>query len=134
MTLRAAILVSLAVALVAPAASAQRATPKATLLQQVALLKQAKWRAMYATYTQRFRRSCPYSKFVAGQREGRRVIGTRFSVTGIRVRAETATRAIVAYRIVREGRTLGEVRLRDRDIYVRIGSRWYDELDRVTTC
>jgi hypothetical protein len=89
---------------------------------------------MYATYTSRFRRSCPYSRFVANQRAARRSLGTRFSLTGIQVRMETATRAIVAYRFVRDGRTIGQVRLRDRDVYTRIGSRWYDELDRVSTC
>ena len=45
-------------ALLAPpalsSASAQRATPTATIVQQAALLKQGKWRAMYATFTARF--------------------------------------------------------------------------------
>jgi hypothetical protein len=42
-----------------PIASAQGTTPRATLLQQAQLLKQAKWRAMYATLTPGFRRACP---------------------------------------------------------------------------
>jgi hypothetical protein len=124
----------LVVALLAPAASAQRSTPRATILQQVSLFKQAKWRAMFATYTPRARRICSYSRFVAVQRENRRLLGTNFQLSGIRVRNETATRAIVAYRFVRNGRTLAEVTFRHRDVYTKIGSRWFDELDRVSGC
>jgi hypothetical protein len=134
MTIRAAILASLAVALLAPVASAQRATPRATLLQQAALLKQAKWRAMYATYTPRYRRSCPYTRFVQNARATRRVLGPDFELRRIQVRLETASRAIVAYSFVRNGQTLARVTLRHRDVYTKIGSRWYDERDRVSSC
>lgn len=134
MTIRAVIVASLAVALVAPVASAQRATPRATLLQQAALLKQAKWQAMYATYTPRFRRSCPYTRFVQNARATRRTLGPNFELRQIQVRMETPSRVIVAYSFVRRGRTLGRVTLRHRDVYTKIGSRWYDELDGVSSC
>lgn len=139
MTLRIAVLSVLALAVLAPSAvtgaSSQRSEdPKTTLLRQATLLKQAKWREMYATYTARFRRSCPYTKFVAQSRQTRQFLGTRFQLRGIQVRLETASRAIIAYRFVRDGRTLAAVTLKNRDVYRLVGSRWYDDLDRVSTC
>ncbi len=139
MALRAIALAVLAVALAAPAtvsgaSSGAAADVRAVLLEQSQLFKQGKWRAMYATYTPRFRRSCPYSKFVSQQREGRRILGMNFQLRGIRVRVETARRAIAAYSFVRNGKTIASVAFRDRDVYTRIGSRWYDELDRVSAC
>jgi hypothetical protein len=123
-----------AAALLAPLAAAQGSSPQATLLQQANLLKQGNYRALYATYTPQFRRNCPYARFVRGQRTGRRMLGTDFSVTGIQVRMETPRRAIVAYRIVRGGRTVVNVTFRNRDVYTRIGARWHDQLDRVSSC
>lgn len=139
MTLRATVLFVVVLALLAPSAvtgaSTQRSQdPKTTLLRQATLLKQAKWREMYATFTLRFRRSCPYAKFVSQQRRTRQFLGTRFQLRGIQVRLETASRAIIAYRFVRDGRTIAAVTLRQRDVYRLIGTRWYDELDRVSTC
>src|SRR5688572_28031394 len=125
----------LAVAVLASAASAAGgSSPRALLLQQASLFKEGKWRAMYATFTPRFRRSCSYTKFATQQGRVRRELGTNFQLQGIRVRRETATRAIVAYRFVRNGKTIAAVTLRDRDVYTRIGSSWYDELDRVSAC
>jgi hypothetical protein len=124
-----------ALALVAPAASAPSAsTPRATILQQVSFFRQGKWRAMYATYTARFRRSCPYRRFVRAQLEARQILGTNVQVRGIRVRNETARRALIAYTVVRNGQTLGRVTFADRDVYLRVGSGWFDDLDRVSTC
>ncbi|HET8651226.1 MAG TPA: hypothetical protein VFM13_01515 [Gaiellaceae bacterium] len=133
MTLR-LLLAGLAVALLAPVALAQGTTPKATLTQQASLFKQGKWKAMYATYTPRFRRACPYSRFVTGQRRARSLLGTNFQLRGIRVRMETRTRAVVAYRFVRNGQTIANVTFSDRDVYVKIGPRWYDQLDRASSC
>ena len=124
----------LAVAALAPIASAQGTSPRATLLQQAAQVKQAKWRAMYATYTPRFRRSCPYSRFVQNGRQTRSILGTNFELRGIQVRMETPRRAIVAYRFVKNGQTIASVTFRHRDVYAKIGARWYDELDRVSAC
>jgi hypothetical protein len=133
MTLRVGLAVLAAILLV-PAALAQSATPKATINQQATLLKQAKWRAMYATYTARFKRSCPYSRFVTGSRQTRSVLGSNFQLRDIRVRMETPRRALVAYRFVKSGRTVATVTFAHRDVYVKIGSRWYDELDVVSNC
>ena len=139
MSLRVIAAAAVALALLAPAsvsgASSSSATDvKALLLKQSQLFKQGKWRAMYATYSPKFRASCPYAKFVAGQQETRRILGTNFQLTGIRVRVETARRAIAAYTFVRNGKTLGSVTFRHRDVYAKIGSRWYDELDRISAC
>ncbi len=139
MALRAIALTALAVALVAPASvsgasSSPQTEVKALILKQVQLFKQGRWRAMYATYTPRFRRSCPYPTFLEAQRQTRQLLGTRFTIEGIKVRVETATRAIVAYRFVKNGRTVGSVTFANRDVYTRIGSRWYDEVDRVSSC
>ena len=134
MTVRVVVVSLIAVAVLVPVASAQRATPRATLLQQASLLKQAKWRAMYATYTARFRRNCPYARFVRNGQQTRQAIGTSFQLRDIRVRFETQTRAIVAYSFVRNGRTLARVTFRHRDVYAKIGPRWFDQLDRVSTC
>jgi hypothetical protein len=133
MTLRVLIAI-LVLTLLVPVASAQRTTARATLLQQATHVKQAKWRAMYATYTPRFRRSCPYARFVQNGRQIRRILGTDFQVRGIQVRMETARRAVLAYRFVRGGRTIATVTFRHRDVYVKSSSRWYDELDRVSAC
>ena len=139
MTLRLTGLIVVALALLAPSATSgaptQRAQhPRTALLYQVTLFKQAKWRAMYATYTPRFRGSCAYAKFVSQQRRLRGAIGTNFQVTGIQTRLETARRAIVAYRFVKDGRTIAAVTFRNRDVYKLIGTRWFDELDRVSAC
>jgi hypothetical protein len=133
MSLRVAVAV-LALAVLAPLASAQGTSPRATLLQQATQVKQAKWRAMYGTYTPRFRRSCSYPRFVQNSRQVRRILGPNFQVRGIQVRMETARRAIVAYRFVRDGRTVASVTFGHRDVYVKSGPRWYDELDRVSAC
>ncbi len=138
MAVRVVLAVAVLALLAPPAVSAvpeQRTQhPRTTLLRQASLLKQANWRAMYATYTPRFRRSCPYATFVRHSRQTRQVLGTNFQLRGIRVRLETARRALIAYSFVRDGRTLGTVTFRHRDVYVLIGSRWFDDLDRVSTC
>jgi hypothetical protein len=108
--------------------------PRTTLLRQASLLKQAKWREMYATYTARFRRSCPYPTFVRNSRRTRQLLGPEFELRGIRVRMETASRALLAYTFARGRRTIATVTFQHRDVYVLIGSRWFDELDRVSTC
>jgi hypothetical protein len=137
MALRVVLALAVLALLAPPAVSGaqqQGQNPRATILRQVALFKQANWRAMYATYTPRFRRSCPYARFVRNSRQTRGVLGRNFELRGIRVRLESARRALLAYRFVRNGRTIAEVTFRHRDVYVRIGSRWFDELDRVSAC
>ena len=138
MAVRVVLALAVLALLAPPAVSAvpeQRAQhPRTTLLQQASLLKQGKWREMYATYTPRFRRSCPYATFVRHSRQTRQVLGPEFELRGIRVRMETARRALLAYTFARGRRTIATVTFRHRDVYVLIGSRWFDELDRLSTC
>ena len=67
-------------------------------------------------------------------RHTRSILGTNFELRGIQVRMETPRRAIVAYRFVKNGQTIASVTFRHRDVYAKIGARWYDELDRVSAC
>jgi hypothetical protein len=107
---------------------------RAVLLRQNELFKQGRWQAMYEEYTPRYRKRCPFARFVADQRAVRKELGTRFTLRGIRVRVRGG-QATVAYRAVAaNGRTLGAVTLADGDRYTRIGGRWYDEYDRVSAC
>jgi hypothetical protein len=129
-----AVVVLLAPPAVSGASEQQAVHPRTVLLRQATLLKQAKWREMYATYTARFRRTCPYAAFVRNARRTRQVLGPEFELRGIRVRMETPRRALLAYTFARGRRTIATVTFQHRDVYVRIGSRWFDELDRVSTC
>src|SRR5918999_1530458 len=113
--------VALAAAVLAAPAAVSAAAPtdaaavRAVLVRQANLVKRGDWRAMYATYTPRFRKNCPYARFVAQGRQTRQLLGTRFQIRGIQVRLETASRAIIAYRFVRDGRTIAAVTLKHRD-------------------
>jgi len=107
---------------------------RATLLHQSRLFKQQRWRALYRTMTPRLRARCPYARFVRTQRENYSILGSNFQIRNIRVRAETATRAIAAYSFVKNGQTVVRVTFRHRDVYVKMGGRWLDEVDRVSGC
>jgi hypothetical protein len=133
-------LVALAVMLAVPAvvsaaAPSDTAAVRSVLLRQAALMKQGKWRQMYATYTPRFRGRCPYARFVRGGQQTRRILGPNFRLDQIQIRlGPGGRRALAAYRFVRNGRPLVAVRFSDGDTYVKIGNRWFDELDRVSAC
>lgn len=104
---------------------------RALLQQQTTLLKQGKFRAMYALTTRRFRNRCRYARFVRSQRADRRRLGPTAQVDRIQVRFLTARRAIVAYRFLKRGRPFVWVRFSRRDLHAKVGSRWYDEYDRI---
>jgi hypothetical protein len=137
---RAAVGLSLALFAAAPTFGGAAAPPDATavrsvLLRQASLLKQGKWRAMYATYTPRFRTRCPYALFVRGSQQTRRFLGPNFRVDRIVVRVQPGgRRALAGYRFLRNGRAIVTVRLSDGDAYAKIGSRWLDDYDRVSAC
>jgi hypothetical protein len=96
------------------------------------LVKQGEYRAMYrTTTTRRFRARCPYAKFVRTQRELRQRLGPTGVVDRIRVRFPSAKRAVVAYRFLRNRRPLVWVSFSDRDLYAKVGSRWFDDNDRL---
>lgn len=123
----------LAVAAAAPATGTGEAlTPRGALLYQTRLFNAGNWPALYRTYTRRFRASCPYRTFVAEGRTARNAVG-RLSVRNIRVRV-TRNRAALTYQNVAQSTVIQTVTRRHPDIYVRIGGRWYDEVDTVTSC
>jgi hypothetical protein len=107
---------------------------RALLLHQSRLFKQQRWRALYATLTPRLRARCPYARFVRTQRQNHAILGSNFQLRDIRVRIETRTRAIAAYSFVKNGQVIVRVTFRVRDVYVKSGSRWLDEYDRVSGC
>ena len=111
-------------------------TPREAILYQAKLFRQGKFRLKYdTTYTANFRARCPFSRYVADQRYGRRILGTRFTLDRIRVRMQGPTRALVAYRYTSsDRRRVLVVTFRDGDVYVKQGRFWYDEYDRVTSC
>ena len=118
-----------------PAATASDASAVATLLRrQTALWNASRWRALWATFTPRFRGRCAYRLWLAEQRALKQVLsGGKLAVRNIRVRVN-AWRAYASYTLVlgRVGRSV--VKPPRLDLYVKIGSRWLDEGDRITTC
>ena len=125
--------------LVTPAWAAPRSEPdqvKAVLFTQARLLKQGRFRVMYeTTYTANFRAHCPWGTYLKRQRFGRRYLGPGFTLRRVRARILSATQALLAYRFVRaNGQIAAEVTFRQRDLYVKIGERWYDEYDHVSDC
>lgn len=102
------------------------------LHQQLALLKQGKFRQMYALTTPGFRRRCPYPRFLRGAREARRKLGPNSQVDRIRVDFKTRRRAVVEYRFLKNRKPFLWVRFSKGDLYTKLGTRWYDEYDRVT--
>jgi hypothetical protein len=104
---------------------------RALLQKQLTLVKQGKFRAMYATTTKRFRSRCPYARWVRNMKEIRRILGPTAQVDRILVRFVSARQAIVSYRFLKRGRPFLRVRFSDGDRYAKIGARWFDEYDRI---
>ena len=140
MVRRAVFIVALAAALALPAGLSAvnlgPTTPRAAILYQAKLFRQGKFRIKYTTtYTANFRARCPYAKYAADQRYGRRIMGPRFTLRDVRVRLQSPTRALLAYRYVSgDGKWVVSVTFTDGDVYVKQGRFWYDEHDRVTDC
>lgn len=133
MTLLGALTAVLAFAVAMPATGDGAATtPRGTLLYQTRLFNAGNWPAMYRTFTRRFRASCPYRTFVAEGNAARKALG-RLSVRNVGVRI-TRNRAALTYQQLAQGKVIATVTRRHPDLYVRIGGRWYDEMDSVTAC
>ena len=131
------VVVTATVAGLALPVSASAATPpteaakvRAVIVRQNQLFNAANWRALYRLYTPRYRAACPYGRFVAGNREARAILG-RIATRNIVVRLR-GNRALLSYRGFAHGRLVITVRQSRPDVYVRIGGRWYDELDYLT--
>jgi hypothetical protein len=98
---------------------------------QLTLLKQGKFRKLYALTTPAFRRRCPYPRYLSRAREIRRKLGPNSLVDRIRVDFKTRRRAIVEYRYLKNRRPFLWVRFSRGDVYAKLGTRWYDEYDRI---
>jgi hypothetical protein len=109
---------------------------KAVLQTQARLLRQNRLRVMYeTTYTATFRAHCPWTRYLRRQRYARSVLGPGFTVRNIRVRFLSPTKAILAYQYVRrDGVVAADVKFRDRDVYAKVGARWYDEWAHARDC
>jgi hypothetical protein len=131
-----ALVLALVVALALPALAGARGGEdvraiRALLHQQMTLLKQGKYRAMYARTTQRYRANCRYVKFVHVNRELRRKLGPTAVVDRIQVKFLTDKRAHVAYRFLKNRRPYLWVRFSRQDAYTKVGRRWFDDYDRI---
>jgi hypothetical protein len=104
---------------------------RALLHQQMTLLKQGKYRAMYARTTQRYRANCRYVKFVAVNRRLRRALGPTALIDRIQVKFLTDKRAHVAYRFLKNRRPYRWVRFSRQDAYTKVVRRWFDDYDNL---
>lgn len=101
------------------------------LQQELTLLKQGKFRQSYALTTPAFRSHCPYPRFLRQALEARRRLGPSAWVDRVRVDFKTRRRAVVEYRVLKNGRPFMWVRFSNGDRYAKLGSRWYDDYDGV---
>jgi hypothetical protein len=105
---------------------------RALIQKQLLLTKQGEFRQLYrTTTTRRFRARCPYPRFLRLARAARAGLGPTAQVDRILARFLTQRRAILSYRILKNGRPVVRIRFSDRDVYAKVGSRWYDDYDRV---
>jgi hypothetical protein len=123
-----------------PAAAARTAAPAsdattiaALLRRQTALWNAARWQALWRTYTPRFRRGCDYRLWLNEQRAAKRLIQGKLAVRQIRVRVR-GRRATVSYILLLGGTGYSVVKPPRADVYVKVGRRWLDEGDHITTC
>jgi hypothetical protein len=127
-----ACLVAVSVAAIAGAAGGRDVRAiRGLLQQQLTLLKQGKFRQSYALTTPAFRRHCPYPRFLRRAREARRRLRPSAHVDRVRVDFRTRRRAIVEYRVLKNGRPFMWVRFSKGDRYAKLGTRWYDDYDGV---
>jgi hypothetical protein len=104
---------------------------RALMHQRMTLMKQGKYRALYALTTQRYRANCRYVKFVAVNRRLRRALGPTALTDRIQVKFLAARRAHVAYRYLKNRRPYRWVGFGRRDAYLKVGRRWFDDYDRI---
>ena len=112
--------------------TSEAANVRAQLLYEVGLFNQARWQQLWQTYTPRVRRGCSYPRFVAGMRSIRAHYG-RATVRNVAVRVR-GRRASVLYQIIAHGKVAGGPTAKNPDIFARIGSRWFDDVDPDGLC
>jgi hypothetical protein len=114
------------------ASTSEAAKVRAQLLYEVGLFNQARWQQLWQTYTPRVRRGCSYRGFVAGMKSIRAHYG-RATVRNVTVRVR-GQRASVLYQIIAHGKVAGGATAKNPDIFARIGSRWFDDVDPDGLC
>jgi hypothetical protein len=127
----AALLLVLATAAAASAATSGGGSSAVNVLQlEAKTLNAADWKDGYALMSPRFRQICSYSRFISLGEQARsymaqpmRVKLLSARVSGSRAYLTYATTAPPIPRFVTKN-----------DLFVKLGGRWYDEVDRVTTC
>ena len=101
------------------------------LHQELSLLKRGDFRQLYSLTTPEFRRQCRYPRFLYDARRFRRTLGSTAVVDRVRVDFKTRRRAIVEYRYLKNRRPFIWVRFEKGDRYAKLGTRWYDDYDRI---
>jgi hypothetical protein len=96
---------------------------------QDSLIRSGKFTQLYQLFTPRFQASCPYATFAAQATKNKQAIApTTLKVLGSRV---AGTKAYLSYEYLQGSKVLGTVK---DDLYVQIGGRWFDEVDKNTHC
>jgi hypothetical protein len=95
----------------------------------VHFLQRGELASYYALLSPTFRRTCPYATFrPLGRQEERQLRGASLRVLGERI---DGSKAHLTYEFVRGGVVLGKA---TGDLYVQVRGRWFDEVDKYTTC
>jgi hypothetical protein len=117
------------VAILAASATATQATPVGTLRAEVRDLQSKDLTSYYALLSPRFHRTCTFQAFLpTGRQEEQQLRGATLRVLADRV---SGSKAYLTYEFLRGGVVLGKA---TGDLYVEVGSKWFDELDKYTTC
>ena len=124
------LIVAAALVLVLAAGPAAAVSGPAQVLQkQLTLLQAGNTRAAYLLFTENFRTTCDYETWSGKLGDSRSAFaGLSFRVLTTKIKGGVAK---LTYQVKRENKILETVR---DDVYVKIGGKWYDELDSVTTC
>jgi hypothetical protein len=114
-------------------ASASEVTKvRAVLAQEVGLFNRKRWQPMWGMYSPRVRSHCSYSRYVVAMRSVRNASGP-VTLRNVTARV-TGRRGFVLYQIVANGRVVGGATAKNRDVYTRIGGRWFDDFDADGLC
>jgi hypothetical protein len=104
-------------------------SPSAALKAEATYLNARNWRPYYGLMGPRFHVHCNYTTFVQRNEAVREQI-TRASITKITSRLQ-GTRAYLSYETIAPPLRPFYTK---NDLFVKVGGRWYDEYDAVTTC
>ena len=113
----------------APARPTALSKPSDVWRLQDSYLRAGKYRQLWGLFTPRFHASCNYSKFLAEAKQQRaETKGLRLVLLSERI---VGNRGYLKYHYLQGSKVVVTIA---NDLYVRIGGRWLDEVDRVTSC